>query len=146
MSDEEVRAQRRSECVQEAVMVGLQYGTIGLFAGIAAVALASRASSSFQKLNTSAKTAIVRLYGYLMLGICTDGLFPTGQLPLQDKSAYCDSATRSNAIPTMQYLTAYLCTGCIPKRVHVCSCGRATTHGLHAQQNGCTEGQHVAVG
>lgn len=60
MSSEEVRAQRRSECVQEAIIVGMQYGAVGLIGGVALVALASRASSTLRRLNVSAKTALVR--------------------------------------------------------------------------------------
>jgi hypothetical protein len=56
---EEARVKRRSECVQEAIVVGLQYGAVGLLGGIAFVAAASRINTTFRMLNSSAKTAVV---------------------------------------------------------------------------------------
>lgn len=116
---EEARAQRRSECVQEAVVVGLQYAAIGLIGGIAGVALASRASTSFQRLNTSAKTAIVCFYERSLFVSRDFGRCSLACAVLICRAVPpCGSSAHTSMLQMLQNYRMYVCRLCPP--AHSC--------------------------
>ena len=62
-SDEfETRQLARSDCVWEATWEGAHYGIYGLAAGLLGVLTGNNFSTGFRALNTSAKTALVRVH------------------------------------------------------------------------------------
>lgn len=58
--DEETRAARRDECVQEAVAEGVKWGGLSMVCGIAAVLGLNASVPAIRMFNASAKTAMVR--------------------------------------------------------------------------------------
>ena len=54
------RERYRNQCVQAAIIEGVKYGSMGLAAGVVGVALLSQQLKGFQRLNMSARTAVVR--------------------------------------------------------------------------------------
>lgn len=60
--DFETRQLARSDCVWQATWEGAHYGMYGLAAGLLGVLAGSNFSTGFRALNTSAKTALVRVH------------------------------------------------------------------------------------